>query len=104
MTYTTTNTKTGYHRWVMASTAHVFGIVGYDIATKSYFVYTYSVMDDERHRFEDYSYNDSSFTDNQNGVIPFDIPLSKIIPILLCSEGFKLISPLINLSKVQPSQ
>ena len=74
MTYTTTNTKTGYHRWVMAGTAHVFGVVGYDIASKSYFVYTYSVMDDEMHRFEDYSYNDSSFTDNQNGVIPFDIP------------------------------
>lgn len=74
MTYTTTNTKTGYHRWVMAGTAHVFGIVGYDIANKSYFVYTYSVMDDEMHRFEDYSYNDSSYTDNQNGVIPFDIP------------------------------
>lgn len=74
MTYTTTNTKTGYHRWVMAGTAHVFGVVGYDIASKSYFVYTYSIMDDEMHRFEDYSYNDSSFTDNQNGVIPFDIP------------------------------
>lgn len=74
MTYKTTNTKTGYHRWVMAGTAHVFGIVGYDIANKSYFVYTYSIMDDEMHRFEDYSYNTSSFDDNQNGVIPFDIP------------------------------
>ncbi len=74
MTYTTTNTKAGYHRWVMAGTAHVFGIVGYDIASKSYFVYTYSIMDDEMHRFEDYSYNSSSFDDNQNGVIEFDIP------------------------------
>ena len=74
MTYTTTNTKSGYHRWVMAGTAHVFGVVGYDIASKSYFVYTYSVMDDEMHRFEDYSYNTSSYDDNQNGVIPFEIP------------------------------
>ena len=74
MTYTTTNTKTGYHRWVMAGTAHVYGVVGYDVVTNSYFTYTYSVMDDEMHRFEDYSYTSSSFDDNQNGVIPFEVP------------------------------
>ena len=74
VTYTTTNTKSGYHRWVMAGTAHVFGVVGYDIASASYFTYTYSIMDDEMHRFEDYSYNTAAFDDNQNGVIPFTIP------------------------------
>lgn len=74
VTYTTTNTKSGYHRWVMAGTAHVFGIVGYDISSDSYFTYTYSVMDDEMHRFEDYSYNTSAFDDNENGIIPFVIP------------------------------
>lgn len=74
VTYTTTNTKSGYHRWVMAGTAHVFGVVGYDISSNSYFTYTYSIMDDEMHRFEDYSYNTSAFDDNQNGVIPFNIP------------------------------
>ncbi len=74
VTYTTTNTKTGYHRWVMAGTAHVFGVVGYDIASASYFTYTYSIMDDEMHRFEDYSYSTAAFDDNQNGIIPFNIP------------------------------
>lgn len=74
VTYTTTNTKSGYHRWVMAGTAHVFGVVGYDIASASYFTYTYSIMDDEMHRFEDYSYSTAAFDDNQNGVIPFTIP------------------------------
>lgn len=72
--YSTSSTKTGFHRWVTASTAHVFGVVGYDIATKEYFTYTYSVMDDERHRFEDYSYNSAKYDDNQNGVIEFNIP------------------------------
>lgn len=75
VTYTTTNTKSGYHRWVMAGTAHVFGVVGYDIASDSYFTYTYSIMDDEMHRFEDYSYNTAAFDDNQNGIIPFNIPV-----------------------------
>ncbi len=70
----TTNTKTGYHRWVMAGTAHVYGVVGYDIATKSYFVYSFSLMDDEVHRFEDYSYNTASYDDNQNSIIGFNIP------------------------------
>lgn len=74
VTYTTTNTMTGYHRWVMAGTAHVFGVVGYDIATKSYFVYTYSIMDDNLYKFEDYSYNTASYDDNQNSVIQFNIP------------------------------
>lgn len=74
ISYTTTNTKTGWHRWVMAGTAHVFGIVGYDIANESYFVSSYSIMDDEVDRFEDYSYVSSDYDDNQSGVIPFEIP------------------------------
>ena len=45
--YETSNTMSGYHRWVIAGTAHVFGVVGYDIETSSYFVSTYSVMDSE---------------------------------------------------------
>ncbi len=74
-TYTTSNTKSGYHRWVIAGTAHVFAVVGYDIATDSYFVTTYSVMDDETHQFEDYSYSYASYDDNQNSVIPFEVPV-----------------------------
>lgn len=73
-TWTTQSTKPGYHRWVVAGTAHVFGVVGYDMAQKSYFVYTYSVMDDETHEFEDYSYTTASYSDHQNGVIPFEVP------------------------------
>ena len=73
-TWTTSKTKSGYHRWIVAGTAHVFGVVGYDMANDSYFVYTHSVMDDETHEFEDYSYTDDKYQDNENGVIPFEIP------------------------------
>ncbi len=74
ITYTTGNTKTGYHRLIKAGTAHVFAIVGYDIKTASYFVTTYTVMDDETHNFEDYSYTTALYDDNQSGVIPFEVP------------------------------
>lgn len=74
VSYTTTNTVSGYHRWVMAGTAHVFAVVGYDISADSYFVYNYSVMDDRMFRFEDYSYNSSDYDDNQSTVIPFEVP------------------------------
>ena len=73
-TWTTQSTKPGYHRWVIAGTAHVFGVVGYDISTESYFVYTYSIMDDDTHEFEDYSYTTANYNDHQNGVISFEIP------------------------------
>ena len=74
ITYTTSNTKTGYHRLIKAGTAHVFAMVGYDIKTASYFVTTYTVMDDESHDFEDYSYSTSKYDDNQISIIPFEIP------------------------------
>ena len=73
-TWTTQATKAGYHRWILAGTAHVFGVVCYDIAKDSYSVFTYSIMDDEVKEFEDYSYVSSKYDDNQNGVIPFEIP------------------------------
>lgn len=72
--YSTTNTKTGYHRLIKAGTAHVFAVVGYNIETASYFISTYTVMDDEMHNFEDYSYQSALYDDNQNGVIPFEVP------------------------------
>ena len=40
VSYSTDTTVTGWHRWVMAATAHVFGIVGYDKAKGSYFTTT----------------------------------------------------------------
>ena len=74
-TISTTNTIEGYHRWVWATTAHVFLIVGYDIATSSYFTCNYSILDEDNvKRFEDYSYDTASYDDNQTGVITFEIP------------------------------
>lgn len=75
-TWTTQSTKAGYHRWIMVGKAHVFAVVGYDMTTKSYFTYTYSVMDDKEplKQFEDYSYITSDYNDNENGVIPFEVP------------------------------
>lgn len=73
-TWTTQATKSGYHRWIVAGTAHVFAVVGYDMETQSFFVYTYSVMDDETHEFEDYSYTIATYNDHENGVISFEIP------------------------------
>lgn len=74
VTYSTSNTKTGYHRLVKAATAHVFAMVGYDIKTASYFVTTFTVMEDTYHNFEDYSYVTAAYDDNQIGVIPFEVP------------------------------
>lgn len=79
---TTTQTKTielggeneGYYRFVLAGKAHVFAVVGYDVATSSYYVFTYTVMDDETYTFIDYSKDTASFDDNENGVLPFEVP------------------------------
>lgn len=70
----TTNTEEGYHRWVAADTAHVFGVVEYDIATKNYTAYTTSIMENNPYEYEDYSYNAPRYDDNQTGVIEFHIP------------------------------
>lgn len=78
-TFTTENTVSGYHRWVMAGTAHVFAVVGYDIETASYFVTTYSIMDDEVYEYEDYSYLKASYDDNENSVIEFNVPYDEIV-------------------------
>ena len=91
--WTTQATKPGYHRWVVAGTAHVFAVVGYDMAEQAYFVYTYSVMDDETHEFEDYSYSSADYNDQQNGVISFKIPfeVSEYVSEFTCySNGLKV--------------
>lgn len=72
-TYSSTGNTSGDYRMVMAGTVHVFGVVGYDIAEQSYFVYTYNVLDDMTEEYLDYSY-DGSFSDYETGVIPFEIP------------------------------
>ncbi len=74
LSYTTSGTISGYHRWVMADTAHVFAVVGYDIATASYFVNTYTVMEDNLKPYEDYSCSSANYDDNQNSFIDFEVP------------------------------
>lgn len=73
-TWSTANTRSGYHRFVKADTAHVFATVGYDIANKSFFVNTFTVMADKTYDFEDYSVDDPNYADHQSGQIDFEIP------------------------------
>ncbi len=72
--YTNKDAPEGYYRLVAAGTVHVFAVVGYDIATKSYFTYTYNILDDQIKDFIDYSKSTSNFDDYENGVLPFDVP------------------------------
>ncbi len=73
-TYTADGKIEGKYRLVLAGTVHVFGVVGYDIATNSYFTYTFNVMDDEVHEFLDYTPKGSNFDDCEYSVLPFEIP------------------------------
>lgn len=72
-TYSTDGKSEGCYRLVMAGTVHVFGVVGYDVASKSYFTYTYNVLDDKTYEFLDYS-PDLNFNDYENGALPFEVP------------------------------
>jgi len=65
--------KEGSYRLTIGGTMHVFAVVGYDIANKSYFHYTYNVMDDAVKTFFDYSC-DGSFSDHEYSVLPFEVP------------------------------
>lgn len=69
-----TSDRPGYYRLVNAGTVHVFAVVGYDIATKSYYSYTYNVLDDERHPYLDYSKDNANFNDCENGIVSFEVP------------------------------
>ena len=64
----------GTYRCILVGMAHVFGVVGYDYNTKSYFTYTFSVMDDETQEFLDYTPKGGDFTDCENSCLPFEIP------------------------------
>ena len=59
---------------VMATTADVYGMVAYDIASASYYVYTHSILHDDLHRFEDFSVSSADFNDHQTAQISFDVP------------------------------
>lgn len=71
--FTSTGNTKGNYRMVMAGTVHVFGVVGYDVATGSYYVYTYSVLDEKTEEYLDYSY-DGTFNDYETSIIPFEVP------------------------------
>lgn len=68
------SSEQGYYRLVNAGTVHVFAVVGYDVATSSYYTYTYNVLDNERHIYTDFSLSDPNFNDCENGVVTFEIP------------------------------
>lgn len=68
------NNEVGYYRVVMAGTVHVYGVVGYDVATASYYTYTYSVLADETFEYVDYSKERATFDDCENGVVTFEVP------------------------------
>ena len=74
--FSTSNAAPGWHRLVCAGTIHVFAVVGYDIATHTYFYYTYSVLDDNTNEFYDYSATDGEYNDYETGVLPFEVPIS----------------------------
>lgn len=73
-TYSNEDAPEGYYRLVCAGTIHVFAVVGYDIASSSYYVYTYGVQDDDTYDFLDYSKGTHSFDDYENGILPFEVP------------------------------
>ena len=85
-----TSNATGYYRLVSAGTLHVFAVVGYDIATNSYFSYTYNVLDKERYTYLDYSKDNASFNDCENAVLSFEIPFAVhqyVFSKISCSDG-----------------
>lgn len=72
-TFESTGNTMGNYRMVMAGTVHVFATIGYDVATQSYFVYTYNVLDDKTEEYLDYSF-DGTFNDYETSIVPFEIP------------------------------
>ncbi len=76
--FSSTGNTIGDYRMVVAGTVHVFAVVGYDIANREYFVYTYNVLgdgtkDDGTYEYLDYSF-DGTFKDYETTVIPFEVP------------------------------
>ncbi len=72
--FSSTGQTMGDYRLVMAGKVHVFAVVGYDVANKCYFVYTYNVLDDKTEEYLDYSY-DGTFNDYETSIIPFEVPV-----------------------------
>ena len=75
-TYTVDGKIEGKYRSILVGKAHVFAVVGYDYSTKSFFTYTFSVMDDKVEEFLDYTPKGGNFDDCENSCLPFEIPYS----------------------------
>lgn len=73
-TYSVDGRIEGKYRSILVGKAHVFAVVGYDYATKSYFTYTFSVMDDKVEEFLDYTPKGGNFDDCEYSCLPFEIP------------------------------
>ncbi|MBE6755544.1 MAG: hypothetical protein E7555_03690 [Ruminococcaceae bacterium] len=84
----------GYYRVVQAATAHVFAVVGFDIATQSFYTTTHTIVDNESAKiFIDHSRHSSNFDDCENGVLEFEIPfdLYKFTTrAMMRSDGLKI--------------
>ena len=63
----------GNYRMVMATSADVYAIVGYDIAKSEYFVYTYTVSNHNTEEYLDYSW-DGTFNDYECSFLKFEVP------------------------------
>ena len=74
-TYTVDGKIEGKYRSILVGKAHVFAVVGYDYATRSFFTYTFSVMDDKEEEFLDYTPKGGNFNDCENSCLPFEIPV-----------------------------
>lgn len=89
--YSSNGNTVGDYRLIMAGTVHVFAVIGYDIATNSYFTYTYNIMDDKTEEYLDYSV-DGTFNDYETSIIPFEIPYfvnEYVNNRIAKTEGFK---------------
>ena len=87
------SSATGYYRLVSAGTVHVFAVVGYDLATNSYYTYTYNVLDTERHVYLDYSKETANFNDCENAILPFEVPYNIhefISGVISRSDGLRI--------------
>lgn len=73
--FSTENAKPGWHRLVKAGTVHVFAVVGFDIATRTYYNYSFSALDDKQYDFYDYSAHNGEYNDYESGVLPFEVPI-----------------------------
>lgn len=93
VSYTLNGEVDGSYRLVRAGIVHVFAVVIYDIASAQYSVTTYAVLDDHTYTYIDYSATSAAkFDDNENGVLPFEIPYSVndyVNGRIVATEGLK---------------